>query len=471
MSTTEQDTDFRSLKLPAAQIENLAALGYTQMTPVQAQALPSALAGEDLIVQAKTGSGKTAAFGIALLHRINPRDFGAQALILCPTRELSTQVATEIRKLARYQPNLKLVVLCGGQSIGPQIGSLEHGAHIVVGTPGRIRDHLEKQTLALGRVNTLVLDEADRMLDMGFSDDIAWIISHTPASRQTMLFSATFPEDIDVLSSRYQREAKRISIDTEHTQGSIVQHFFSCGASEQGDNRLAAILRLLRHFTPSSCVIFCNTRQSTANTARYLTQAGYRSLPLHGEMEQRERDQVLIQFRNGSCPLLVATDVAARGLDIDSLSMVVNAELPRDPEVYTHRIGRTGRAGQTGMAISVFFEDERFRVDKLRTQNPGAGAINIQALALIPENQQPIPTPLQQTLDIAGGRKNKIRPGDILGALTAEGQIPASAIGRIDILEHSSFVAIDTALIGSAIRQLESGRIKGQKFRVRKLGY
>lgn len=465
MSDTPAVNSFQTLQLPPAQIENLNALGYTRMTEVQIQALPLALAGEDLIAQAHTGSGKTAAFGIALLTRINPRDFGTQALILCPTRELCTQVATEIRRLARYLPNIKVAVLCGGQSIGPQIGSLAHGTHIVVGTPGRLKDHLQKQTLKLERINTLVLDEADRMLDMGFSEDIEEIIGHTPDSRQTLLFSATFPQDIDRLSARYQRQAKRVAIVQQEERPDIGQHFLHCGAGGTDQERSAACLRVLRHFAPASCVVFCNTRQSTAAIAQSLDEAGFVAMALHGEMEQRERDQVLIQFRNGSCQILVATDVAARGLDVEDLPMVINAELPRDPDIYTHRIGRTGRAGSEGAAYSLFFENERYKAQQLVDK----GGADIAPLDSIPKTDKPLPQAARQTLAIAGGRKNKIRAGDILGALTAEQGIPATAIGRIDILEFGSFVAIDLDYIAQALQQLEGRPIKGQKFKVRRL--
>lgn len=469
MSEAKGQDSFLGLNLPPAQIENLTALGYEHMTAVQAQALPLALARKDLIAQARTGSGKTAAFGIALLCHLNPRDFGTQSLILCPTRELCTQVATEIRRLARYLPNIKVVVLCGGQSIGPQIGSLAHGAHVVVGTPGRIKDHLLKETLKLERINTLVLDEADRMLDMGFSEDIEYIIGETPADRQTLMFSATFPAHIDSLSAQYQNDAQRITVETVASETTIDQTYYLCGKKEEGTQRAEAVLRLLYHFSPESCAVFCNTRQSTTEIAQVLSDAGLVAMALHGEMEQRERDQVLIQFRNGSCQVLVATDVAARGLDIEQLPMVINADLPRDLEVYTHRIGRTGRAGNEGAALSLFFENERFRVDALLERSDNAGAAQIKTIESVPQTRDTPATCSKQTLSIAGGRKNKIRPGDILGTLTAEGGIAGTAIGRIDILEFASFVAIDIDQIEAAIAQLEARRIKGQKFKVRRL--
>ncbi len=469
MSTTEKQASFLSLNLPPAQIENLKALKYAHMTPIQALALPAALEGRDLIAQARTGSGKTAAFGIALLCKLNPRDFGTQALIMCPTRELCTQVATEIRRLARYLPNIKVAVLCGGQALGPQIASLAHGAHIVVGTPGRLKDHVTKQTLKLERVSTLVLDEADRMLDMGFSEDIDEIIGQTSPGRQTLLFSATFPDNIASLSAQYQNDALRVEVESVAAETTIAQHYYLCGAKEQGQLRSAALLKLLQYYAPESCVVFCNTRQSTVEMAQHLSDAGLVAMALQGEMEQRERDQVLIQFRNGSCQVLVATDVAARGLDIEQLPMVINADLPRDLEVYTHRIGRTGRAGNEGLALSLYFENERFRVEALQKRGDNVGSVELSDIASVPAKNNVNVSTSKQTIHIAGGRKNKIRPGDILGALTAQERVPGSAIGRIDILDFSSFVAIEISHIADAISQLENRRIKGQKFKVRRL--
>jgi ATP-independent RNA helicase DbpA len=460
---------FDTLSLPPSQLQNLQDMGYAQMTPVQALSLPAALQGRDLIAQAKTGSGKTAAFGIALLQRLNPRDFGTQALVLCPTRELATQVATQLRKLARYLPNIKIVVLCGGQPLGPQIASLEHGAHVVVATPGRLRDHLQKQTLDLGRVNTLVLDEADRMLDMGFAEDIDFVIGHTPDSRQTLLFSATFPADIVALSSRYQRDALQVSVEFTHDAQSIKQCFYCLGETPDEERRAAAVVRILQQWQPAACVVFCNTRQGTMDIARHLRQHDLPALALHGDLEQRERDQILVQFRNASVPFLVATDVAARGLDIAALPLVINAELPRDLDVYTHRIGRTGRAGEQGIAASLFFQNERFRVDALRERDAATASASIEAIGQLRGTPGTAPMRRMQTLDIGGGRKNKLRPGDILGALTAEQHIPASAIGRIDILEHASYVAIAEDWVDTAMQVLEQRRIKAQKFKIRRL--
>ena len=433
------------------------------MTAIQAEALPLALAGHDLIAQAKTGSGKTAAFALPLLSKLNPRDFGTQALILCPTRELATQVAAEIRRLARYQQNIKVVTLCGGQSIGPQIGSLAHGAHIVVGTPGRIKDHLRKETLSISRVDTLVLDEADRMLEMGFIEDIETIVEKTPRSRQTLLFSATYPDDIQSLSGRFQTSPQRVSVEALHNDQHIEQQFFIC----QKNERLNSLVTLLTHFMPDAAVVFCNTKQLTREVCQHLNQAGIHAEALHGDMEQRDRDQVLIQFRQLSCSILVATDVAARGLDIDDLPAVINFELPRNAEVYVHRIGRTGRAGKAGLALSLFADSERYKLqaigDYLQRE------VDFAAIETVTEAGGMMPPPAFVTLCIAGGRKQQVRPGDILGALTGEAGIDASAVGKITVTDYAAYVAIERGVVDKALGRLLNGRIKGRKFKVRKL--
>jgi ATP-independent RNA helicase DbpA len=457
------DTAFSSLPLPGAQLDNLNSLGYHHMTAIQAAALPLALAGADLVAQARTGSGKTAAFALSLLDRLNPRDFGTQALILCPTRELATQVAAEIRRLARYRQNIKVVTLCGGQSIGPQIGSLEHGAHVVVGTPGRISDHLRKNTLSLSRVNCLVLDEADRMLEMGFIDDIDAIIQQTPTERQTLFFSATFPNDIEVMSRRFQKSPERVAVEAMHQSLQIDQQFYIC----QPEGRFDALVKLLTHCKPEAAVVFCNTRQMVRDVCDHLGRQGIGTAALHGDMEQRDRDQVLVQFRQQSCRVLVATDVAARGLDIDDLPAVINFELPRTPEVYVHRIGRTGRAGKGGLALSIFTGAERYRVESIGDfqQRP----ISFEAIETIDWSRDRMPPPAFVTLCIAGGRKDKVRPGDILGALTGEAGIDVKAVGKIDVMHNASYVAIAGEQADTALGRLLNGRIKGRKFKVRKL--
>ncbi|WP_339671731.1 ATP-dependent RNA helicase DbpA [Dasania marina] len=459
---TDGAQSFSSLNLPEALRENLTAMAYHHMSDIQAAALPLALAGKDLIAQAKTGSGKTAAFAIPLLLKINPRDFGVQALILCPTRELSTQVANEIRKIARYQQNIKVVTLCGGQSIGPQIGSLEHGAHIIVGTPGRIKDHLRKKTLDFSRVNTVVLDEADRMLDMGFMDDLQGIVSQTPSDRQTLLFSATYPDDIEKLSKQFQNQPQRVSVESHHDDEIIEQQFYLCGKSQ----RFEAVYKLLNNYAPASAILFCNTKQYVRDVCRYLNDRGVSTAALHGDMEQRDRDQVFVQFKQQSCRFLVATDVAARGLDVDELPMVINVELPRDPAIYVHRVGRTGRAGKEGLAISLCVDSERYKLDAIGEFQQRK--IPFDAIEQVEDKQADLSAAMS-TLCIAGGRKQKVRPGDILGALTGEAGIDGKAVGKINVLDYAAYVAVDNSVADKALGRLINGKIKGRKFKVKKL--
>lgn len=354
-------TAFSSLPLSADLLANLDSLGYREMTPIQAQSLPLILQGHDLIAQAKTGSGKTAAFGLALLSPLNPRYFGCQALVLCPTRELADQVAKEIRRLARAADNIKVLTLCGGVPYGPQVASLEHGAHVVVGTPGRIQEHLRKGTLVLDGLNTLVLDEADRMLDMGFYDSIAEIIGQLPERRQTLLFSATYPDGIEKLAKTFMRDPRQVRVESLHADSQIEQRFFEIDPKQ----RMDAVVRLLQHFRPQSSVAFCQTRQQCQELADALKAQRISALALHGDLEQRERDQVLTVFANRSCNVLVATDVAARGLDIAALETVINVELARDPEVHIHRIGRSGRAGEKGLALSLVAPAEASRAQAI----------------------------------------------------------------------------------------------------------
>jgi ATP-independent RNA helicase DbpA len=457
------NSSFASLALSPATLSNLQSLGYTEMTAIQAQSLPLMLKGQDLIAQAKTGSGKTAAFGIGLLEALNPRYFGCQALVLCPTRELADQVSKEIRRLARSTDNIKVVTLCGGVSIGPQIGSLEHGAHVIVGTPGRIQEHLRKGTLKLDGLNTLVLDEADRMLDMGFYDSIAEVIGQTPARRQTLLFSATYPPGIQQLSAAFMRNPQRVEVETQHDNTQIEQRFHEISP----DQRMDAVLRVLATYRPQSCVAFCFTRQQCQELVEYLTARGISASALHGDLEQRDRDQVLAMFANRSLSVLVATDVAARGLDIDALDMVINVELARDPEIHIHRIGRTGRAGARGIAISLVAPTEGHRAQAIETLQKAP--LNWHPFSsLKPQEAAPLQPPMA-TLCIAGGRKDKVRPGDILGALTGEAGIPGTQVGKIAIFDYQAFVAVERGIARQALKRLSDGKIKGRSLKVRML--
>ncbi len=454
-------TAFNTLPLSPAMLANLESLGYAQMTPIQAQSLPVILKGMDLIAQAKTGSGKTAAFGIGLLNPINPRYFGCQALVICPTRELADQVAKEIRRLARSEDNIKVLTLCGGVSFGPQIASLEHGAHIIVGTPGRIQQHLRKGSLILDGLNTLVLDEADRMLDMGFYDAIADIIDKTPERRQTLLFSATYPVGIKQLSSKFMRNPQQVKAEALHTDNQIEQRFYEISPEE----RMDAVVKALAHFRPQSCVAFCFTKQQCQEVVDHLTAKGISAVPLHGDLEQRDRDQVLAMFANRSTSVLVATDVAARGLDIDALDMVINVELARDSEIHIHRVGRTGRAGEKGLAISFVAPAEAHRAQAVEQLQKAP--LHWEPLSnLKSQGGEPLLPPMS-TLCISGGRKDKVRPGDILGALTGDAGIPGAQVGKIAIFDFQAYVAVERSVAKQALQRLNDGKIKGRSLRVR----
>ncbi|MDN7140328.1 ATP-dependent RNA helicase DbpA [Pseudomonas sp. JQ170] len=454
-------TAFATLPLSAAMLANLDALGYAQMTPIQAQSLPVILKGMDLIAQAKTGSGKTAAFGIGLLNPINPRYFGCQALVLCPTRELADQVAKELRRLARAEDNIKILTLCGGVSLGPQIASLEHGAHIIVGTPGRVQQHLSKGTLVLDGLNKLILDEADRMLDMGFYDAIADIIGQTPQRRQTLLFSATYPAGIKQLASSFMRDPQTVKVEALHADSQIEQRFYEI-APEQ---RMEAVNKVLGHFRPQSCVAFCFTKQQCQELVEHLQAKGISAQALHGDLEQRDRDQVLTLFANRSLSVLVATDVAARGLDIDALDMVINVELARDAEIHVHRVGRTGRAGEKGLAVSLVAPAEGHRAQAIEVIQKAPLRWE-QLDSLKAQGGAPL-LPTMSTLCIAAGRKDKLRPGDILGALTGDAGLPGTQVGKIAIFDFQAFVAVERAVAKQALARLNSGKIKGRSLRVR----
>jgi ATP-independent RNA helicase DbpA len=446
-------------------LANLQQLGYTRMTPIQSASLPLALAGTDLIAQAQTGSGKTAAFALALLASINPRWFAVQALVLCPTRELADQVAVEIRRLARAQENIKVVTLCGGVALRGQRASLENGAHVVVGTPGRIQDHLARGHLTLEGLKTLVLDEADRMLDMGFFDDIANVVGHAPASRQTLLFSATYPEGIAKLAQQFMRTPQQIQVVPAPQSGTAIeQRFYEVEPSQ----RLPAVAMLLLHFRPVSTIAFCNTKQRCKDLVALLQAQGLSALALYGELEQRERDLVLAQFANRSCSVLVATDVASRGLDIGQLEAVINVDITPDPEVHVHRIGRTGRAGASGLALSLASMQEMGAVGKIE-QFQKSSSVWHPLDELTPTGSGPLFPPMA-TLQILGGRKEKIRPGDVLGALTSEDGGPAytrDQIGKIAVTEFCTFVAVARDLAHAACDKLNAGKVKGKSVRVR----
>jgi ATP-independent RNA helicase DbpA len=456
-------TAFSSLPLTPGLLANIQSLDYQVMTPIQAQSLPAILKGRDLLAQAKTGSGKTAAFAIGILHKLEVKTYRTQALVLCPTRELADQVSKELRLLARAIPNTNILTLCGGKPMGPQLASLERNPHIVVGTPGRVLKHLGKGTLKPDALNMLVLDEADRMLDMGFHDDIMSIIEMTPRQRQTLLFSATYPDEIKEISHAIQIDPVDIRVESLHDNKQIEQIFYEIQKGE----RTKTLVALLQHYRPESSVVFCNRKQQCQELAEELWQQGFHAQALHGDLEQRERDQVLVQFANKSSSVLIATDVAARGLDIKDLEAVINFELSPDPEIHIHRIGRTGRAGNAGLALSLFMASEAKKVTAIEDfQN---SPVRMDKTGSLKTREDFRLSPPMVTLRISGGRKNKVRAGDILGALTANTNLPGKQIGKIDISDYHAHVAVERPVAKQALKILAEGKIKGHRFRVRKL--
>lgn len=466
MSDAPLEMRFEALSLPPALADNLASLGYRTLTPIQAQSLPPALAGRDVLGQGKTGSGKTAAFGLALLARLDVSNVRVQSLVLCPTRELADQVAEALRRLARTLPNVRILTLCGGAPLGPQRHSLSHGAHIVIGTPGRVEAHLHRGSLDLGALESLVLDEADRMLDMGFQESLAAIVKATPTTRQTLMFSATFDEAVRPLADAFLSDPAVIRVASTHDSDSIRQHFYAVNDERA---RFDALRRLLLHYRPQSGVVFCNTRRDTREVTDALTEAGFDATALHGDLEQRDRDRTLVQFAQQSVSILVATDVAARGLDIDALDAVFNYQLASDPDAHIHRIGRTGRSGSRGVAATLVGERERYRLEALGER---LGDIpETEPLPPAPRDASPFGAPMT-TLEIDAGKKQKIRPGDVVGALTNTEfghALTADQVGNIRVTARHTFVAVKRCALDKALAQLDKAPLKGRRARARPL--
>jgi ATP-independent RNA helicase DbpA len=458
-------TDFSELALSKALLTVTSELGFTTPTPIQAQAIPVLLAGKDLVGQSKTGSGKTAAFGLPLIDKLDLSTRETGALVLCPTRELCAQVTRELRKFGRRHPGLSVVALTGGEPVRFQATALSRGAHVVVGTPGRVLDHVRRENLRLDGIATVVLDEADRMLEMGFQKEMEQILNGLPRQRQTLLFSATFPGSIETLSAKYQVKPVHIRVEADPREASDTRQGLVRVKSE---GKLAALMAILSQHAHESALVFANFKSVAATIEKELTEHGLSVASLHGDIEQFDRDRVMAKFRNGSTRVLVATDVAARGLDVANLDLVVNFELPAQPEVYVHRIGRTGRAGKPGLAISLCTDRDRMRIKEIErytgvplseappAQSEGAGEIE----NIVPRAAR------MDTLRIAGGRKDKLRPGDILGALTGEaGGLSAAHVGTIEIHDRFTYVAVSKSVSAKAVRSLCEGRIKGKRFK------
>ncbi|MBL0721093.1 MAG: ATP-dependent RNA helicase DbpA [Sulfurovum sp.] len=448
---------FNTISLLSSEIlKNLEQLEYINMTAIQEITIPILLDGKDIIAQAKTGSGKTASFGIPIIENINTKNRNPQALILCPTRELADQVAKELRLIARYKNNLKILTLCGGTPIRPQVASLEQGGHILVGTAGRVQDHLSRETIYLKEINTLVLDEADRMVDMGFYDEIKKIISNIPKKRHTMLFSATYPSNIKKLAKEISTEPITLKADITHELLAIEEIAYEIDKSSKPES----LLKLLKSDKPKSTLIFCNTKIETIKLTDFLRNKNFSAIDLQGDLDQREREEALLMFSNGSISILVATDVASRGLDVKNIELVVNYDIPHRDEIYTHRIGRTARAGARGKAITLYTDMDKDKLFNI------AKSIKKRDINQISIDRKFIMESKYSTICIDGGKKNKVRAGDILGALSKNIGISSEQIGKIDIFDSKSFVAIDKKSIRDAFDGLRKGKIKGKKFRV-----
>ena len=432
-------------------LDNLSKLGFKYMTPIQQASLQDILNGNDILAKAKTGSGKTVAFGIGVLSHFDVKKFRVQSLILCPTRELSIQVANELRNLAKFQHNIKILTLIGGESFGKQLKSLSHQAHIVVGTPGRVLKHLNHESLYFDNLKTLVLDEADRMLDMGFIEEIEMIRSHITHQVQTLLFSATYNDEVLAISKKLQVKPRELSVEEQEQKNEVEEIFIAID-----NNKQQTLLKLLAYYKPKNAIIFVNTKVQADGVAEFLQDNKIDALSLHGDLEQYDRLDALVQFSNASCRVLVATDVASRGLDIKELFMVINYDMPSTQETYVHRIGRTARAGEKGLAVSLYNDPLQQEVYQ-----------NVKYLdAQILQNNSSFTMHSEyKTIVLEGGKRDKLRAGDILGAITSQQTLKGSDIGKIDIYKHQSYLAIKVSFIYKACSILNSVKIKTRKYK------
>lgn len=517
---------FNEMNLDERILKAVKELGYEEATSIQANAIPPALLGEDILGQAQTGTGKTAAFAIPLLNRINPKNKNLQAIVLCPTRELALQVSKEIRKLSQYMHSIKLVPVYGGQDIVKQIKSLKGGAQIIVGTPGRVMDHMRRRTVKFANINCVVLDEADEMLDMGFREDIETILAEVPEERQTMLFSATMPKPILEITKRYQKNAKNIKVvNKELTVENIEQYYFEVRRNYKDE----ILSRVIDIYNPELSIIFCNTKKKVEEVANDLQNRGYFAEGLHGDLKQVQRDRVMGNFRSGKTEILVATDVAARGLDVKGVDLVINYDLPQDDEYYVHRIGRTGRAGKSGLALSFVSGKEVYKLKEIQrychtkiklkpvpslhdVTNTRVDGIFRELSAIIEEEDLTRVTELLESkineedftaLDVAAaflklylsskesptepieedtdmestesgmvrlfinvGKKDKIKPGDILGAIAGEAGISGKLVGEIKMYDKYTFVEVPFENGKEVLFAMKNARIKGKKINI-----
>ncbi len=520
-----ENVRFENLNLSSEILKAVENKGFEEATPIQAKAIPYALEGRDVIGQAQTGTGKTAAFGIPILEKLSHDEKAVQALVLCPTRELAIQVAEEIRELAKYKKGVEILPIYGGQPIDRQIKALKRRPQIIVGTPGRVMDHMERGTLKIDKVKMAVLDEADEMLDMGFIDDIVTILKSVPEERQTLLFSATMPRPILELTKKFQKNPKHIMVvHKELTAPKIEQVYFEVKEKTKAE----VLSRLIDMYNPKLSLVFCNTKRKVDELVAELQGRGYFADALHGDLKQVQRDRVMSKFRSGAVDILVATDVAARGIDVDDIEAVFNYDLPQDEEYYVHRIGRTARAGREGRAFTFIIGREVYKLrdiqryakakitlqkapssedveevrnnmflEKVKEVMEEGGlsqyvasierlagedyaaldiaaallkmAIGGKAKEIQPEEKEFENTggePGMVRLFINIGRNQNIKPGDIVGGIAGETGIPGKLIGSIDIYDKYTFVEVPREYASDVIKVMKDNQIKGKRINI-----
>ncbi len=520
---------FNELEINEKIIKAVTDMGFEEATPIQAQAIPVILSGKDIVGQAQTGTGKTAAYGIPMLNMIDPKDKSVQAIVLCPTRELAIQVAEEVRELAKYMGTIKILPVYGGQEIVKQIKSLKQGVQIIIGTPGRVMDHMRRKTVKFDGLKMVVLDEADEMLNMGFREDMETILADTPAERQTILLSATMPQAIVNIAKTYQKNAEIIKVVRKELTVENIEQFYFEVKKKNKDEILA---RLIDVYNPKLSVVFCNTKKNVDDLVETLKGRGYFAEGLHGDLKQNQRDKVMANFRKGTTEILVATDVAARGIDVDNIDIVFNYDLPQDEEYYVHRIGRTGRAGRTGMALSFVVGKEVYKLkdiqrycktkiaskavpslndvantkidnifkdldgiiqegelDKMiqtiedKINQEDYTAIDVAAAFLkmyLTANDRPIEEIATSNFDYANtgaeagmvrlfinvGKNQRVRPGDILGAIAGETGIPGDIVGSIDMYDKYTFVEVPKNVAADVLEAMSHAKIKGKTINI-----
>lgn len=454
-------TSFKDLKLKPELLQSLQDLDFTAPTPIQASAIPVLLQGHDVTGQAETGSGKTAAYGLPLLHNIDTTLQQVQALVIVPTRELAVQVRQELKQYAKNMDNLKISAFYGGHAFSQERASLAHPPQILIGTPGRLTDHLNRKTLNLTATRQLVLDEGDKLLEMGFEEEIDQVVAALPSKRQTILFSATMPEGVKALIAASLHNPKFIKA----TSTTIPDQVKLVGVKSEHDQRQELVSKLLRSVNTGGTVVFVNTRATADELTSKLQQQGLSARALHGGMEQPDRDKAITLFRNGSTQVLIATDLAARGLDIEALQNIIHLELPDDAASYLHRSGRTGRAGKGGTVYTIMTSRDEQKLREWNLQHVDEW-LSVKEIEKSTAKPSAIKTAAFATLYINGGRKDKISPKDIVGALIAEARLKADQIGKIEVQDRQSFVAVPVKAAQAAIESLNNGRIKGRKYKV-----